>query len=65
LLMKSDPEGHTASESSRCFDAGFEYARHDIADRLRRRWQHLEKRIRKMEDKITSREFGWNDRFYR
>ena len=65
FLIKSDPEKNSGLRSSSWFDNGFEYTKNDIADRLKRKWQHLEKRIRKMEDKITSREFDWNDRFYR
>ena len=29
-----------------------------------RKWKHLEKRIRRMEDKVTSREYDWNSRFH-
>jgi hypothetical protein len=39
-------------------------ARHDTAERFKRKWRHLEKRIRTMEDKVTSREFDWNSRFH-
>jgi hypothetical protein len=31
---------------------------------LKRKWKHLEERIRKMEDKVTSRKFDWNSRFH-
>ena len=67
LLMKSDPTkqadsgpNHTnyrGDRRSRCM-------RTDTAERLKRKWKHLEKRIRKMEDKVTSRKFDWNSRFH-
>lgn len=64
LLMKPDPSTVTAgrgqkTDRGRCASAGYE-----AADRLRRKWHHLEKRIRRMEDKVTSREYDWNKRFY-
>ena len=64
LLMKSDPSrsGPRKSKPGTC------RRRHctgsDTAERLRRKWRHLEKRIRNMEDKVTSREYDWNSRFH-
>ncbi len=64
LLMKSAPvkDGGTgwlpkSGHRYRC-------AGNDAAERLKRKWKHLEKRIRRMEDKVTSREFDWNSRFH-
>jgi uncharacterized protein YegJ (DUF2314 family) len=62
LLMKSEPEIHIRTGSQNEFDSRFTYAKQDTADRLKRKWRHLEKRIRRMEDKATSREFDWNQR---
>jgi phage shock protein C len=64
LLMKSEPgaSGHQKSGShshGRCRRTGYE-----TTERLKRKWRHLEKRIRRMEDKVTSREYDWNNRFY-
>jgi phage shock protein C len=63
LLMKS-PAKNTGSRSnhragcrSRCMPT-------DTAERLKQKWKHLEKRIRRMEDKVTSRKFDWNRRFH-
>ena len=64
LLMKSEPgvPGRSGSkENSYC---RYNRARHDTAERFKRKWRHLEKRIRTMEDKVTSREFDWNSRFH-
>ena len=64
LLMKSEP-GATARKRTRpgsnCRRRSTGY---ETAERLKRKWRHLEKRIRRMEDKVTSREFDWNNRFY-
>ena len=65
LLMKSNPV-KTASAATRQQAAGrYRCSRTATAERLRRKWRHLEKRIRRMEDKVTSREYEWNSRFYK
>jgi phage shock protein C len=64
LLMKSDPAKSGASQSEPGPGDRHRCTRNDTAERLRRKWKHLEKRIRKMEDKVTSREFDWNSRFH-
>ena len=64
LLMKSDPTKLAESDSTYSGDRRSRCMRTDTAERLKRRWKHLEKRIRKMEDKVTSRKFDWNSRFH-
>jgi phage shock protein C len=64
LLMKSEPgvSGKNHSRRNhRCCDSR---TRRQTSERLKHKWRHLEKRIRRMEDKVTSREFDWNSRFY-
>ncbi len=64
LLMKPQPVP-SAESASRLRSGGRQRcSRHETADRLRRKWSRLEKRIRRMEDKVTSREFDWNRRFH-
>ena len=63
LLMKSDPAKHAKTASKPRSGCRRRYKGHDAAERMRRKWKHLEKRIRRMEDKVTSREFDWNRRF--
>jgi phage shock protein C len=64
LLMKSNPaEPYEAGSRSRC-SAKAGCRRNETADRLKRKWRQLEKRIRRMEDKVTSREYEWHKRFY-
>ena len=64
LLMKSDPAKSVATGLKQKHGNRYRCARNDAAERLKRKWQHLEKRIRRMEDKVTSREFDWNSRFH-
>ena len=64
LLMKSDPARSGGRKSKPGSGGRHHCTENDTADRLRRKWKRLEKRIRNMEDKVTSREFDWNSRFH-
>jgi len=64
LLMKSDPAEPVGSGSQHKANSRYSCDRNNAATRLKRKWKHLEKRIRRMEDKVTSREFDWNRRFH-
>ena len=64
LLMKSEPGVPGKNYSKRKPRCGFSRTGRVTSERLKRKWRHLEKRIRRMEDKVTSREFDWNSRFY-
>ncbi len=64
LLMKSNPAERSQTGSKRHRGAGNRCRRNETAERLKRKWRHLEKRIRRMEDKVTSREYDWHSRFY-
>jgi phage shock protein C len=64
LLMKSEPSVSGRQGSKRNFHCRYNPARRETAERLKRKWRHLEKRIRRAEDKVTSREFDWDNRFY-
>ena len=64
LLMKSEPAKSAGTGSNRKADSRYSCTRNDTAERLKRKWKHLEKRIRRMEDNVTSREFDWNSRFH-
>lgn len=64
LLMKSEPAAADHRMTGGHSNCRYRGGRHETAARLKRKWRHLEKRIRKMEDKVTSREFDWNNRFY-
>ena len=62
LLMKSKPASTIQTQSnrrtytSRC--GSFE----SVGETLKRRFKNLEKRIRRMEDVVTSKEFDWERR---
>ena len=64
LLMKLAPSASDGVRSNHRTGCWQRCTRNDTAERLKRKWKHLEKRIRKMEDTITSRKFDWNRRFY-
>ena len=64
LLMKSESAKNTEARSDHKAGSRYRCMRNDTAERLKRKWKHLEKRIRRMEDKATSREFDWNSRFH-
>jgi phage shock protein C len=62
LLMKPEPILPVSSPEEREFCDRYAGARHEAAHRLRRRYDTLEGRIRRMEDVVTSREFDWDRR---
>ena len=63
LLMKSNPHTSAAAAPRKKAVGRYRCSRNDTAERLRRKWRHLEKRIRRMEDKVTSREYECQNRF--
>ena len=64
LLMKSESAKNTATGSNHRAGSRYRCTRNNTAERLKRKWKYLEKRIRRMEDKVTSRDFDWNSRFH-
>jgi phage shock protein C len=64
LLMKSAPKAYDGTGSNRTSGCRYRRNRNDASERLKQKWRHLEKRIRRMEDRVTSREFDWNRRFH-
>ena len=64
LLMKSDPAKIAEAASKPRTGCRRHFTGHDTAERMRQKWKHLDRRIRRMEDKVTSREFDWNSRFH-
>jgi len=64
LLMKSESHIGAGHRPASGFEKQHCRSKHEMAERLKRKWQHLEKRIRRMEDKVTSPEFDWNRRFH-
>jgi phage shock protein C len=63
LVMKPEPAMPISSADERRFYDDYTSSRHEAARRLKRRYDGLEKRIRRMEDVVTSREYDWERRF--
>jgi phage shock protein C len=65
LIMKPEPAIPVSTADEREFYERYTSSRHDAAKRLRQRYETLEKRIRRMEDTVTSRAYGWEKRMGR
>jgi len=62
LLMKPEPMRPLESEDEAEFYDSYVHSRHGAARRLRRRYERLERRIRRMEDTVTGPEFDWEQK---
>jgi len=62
LVMKPQPVMPISSLDEQQFYDRYTASRHDAAQRLKRRYEGLEDRIRRMEDVVTSREYDWERR---
>lgn len=62
LIMKPEPVIPIGSEDEQEFYNSYTYSRHHAVGRLKRRFEKLERRIRRMEDIVTSKEFDWEQR---
>lgn len=62
LLMKPEPVIPIHNEEEQEFYDSYLYSRKGAVDRLKRRYEDLERRIRRMEHTVTSREFDWEQK---
>ena len=62
LLMKPAPVIPIQTEAEQEFYDSYTQSRNSALYRLKQRFQKLERRIQRMEDKVTSREFDWENR---
>jgi phage shock protein C len=62
LLMKPEPVIPIQTDDEQEFYDSYTYSRHGAAQRLKRRYENLERRIRRMEHRVTTREFDWDKR---
>ncbi|MDJ0818929.1 MAG: PspC domain-containing protein [Desulfobacterales bacterium] len=62
LIMKPAPVVPLESDAEREFYDSYTHSRHMAAQRLKRRFENLERRIRRMEHIVTTREFDWEDK---
>ncbi len=63
FFMKPKPVKPIESESEREFYDSYVHSPKTAAQRLRKKFDDLERRIRGMEDKVTGREYDWERRF--
>jgi phage shock protein C len=63
LVMKAEPVQPISSMDEQRFYDDLTQSRHEATQRLKRRYEGLENRIRRMEDVVTSREYDWDRRF--
>ncbi|NIM99736.1 MAG: envelope stress response membrane protein PspC, partial [candidate division Zixibacteria bacterium] len=62
LLMKPEPVIPIESEDQQEFYNSYVYSRKGAIDRMKRRYENLERRIQRMEHRVTTREFDWDRR---
>jgi phage shock protein C len=62
LLMKPEPVIPIDTDEEQEFYNSYVHSRKGAIDRLKRRYNNLERRIRRMEDTVTSREFDWDSK---
>ena len=62
LLMKPEPVLPFESESDREFYESYTASRTMAIHRLKRTFDNLERRIRRMEDTVTGPEFNWDEK---
>ena len=65
LLMKPQPVIPIQTDGEQEFYDSYLHSGKAATDRLKRRYETLERRIRRMEDHVTSREFDWENRLNR
>lgn len=63
LVMRPEPVIPIQDEEHQEFYDSYVHSRRSAADRIKRRYKNLERRIQRMEDLVTTREFDWDSRF--
>lgn len=62
LLMKPEPVIPLYSEQEREFYDSYTNSRSRAAQRIKERYERLERRLRRLEDGVTHKSFNWDDR---
>jgi phage shock protein C len=62
LLMKPAPVVPINTEAEKEFYDSYANSRHQAIRRIKRRYENLERRIRRMEHIVTASEFDWEDK---
>jgi hypothetical protein len=63
LIMKPAPVLRINSDDAHDFYNSYVHSRPRAVDRIKRRYDNIEQRIRRMEDAVTSRDYDWERRF--
>ncbi len=63
FILKPEPAVTPGNEAEREFYNSYASSREGGLRRVKRKFDRLEKRIRRMEDSVTSREYDWDRRF--
>ncbi len=63
FLMKPEPAEPIYSEEEHDFYESYVHSRRGAIRTLKRRFSGLERRLRRLEDAVTSREFEWDRKF--
>jgi phage shock protein C len=63
FFMRPEPVIPVASEEEQAFYDSYVHSPKSAAQRLKKKFQDLDRRIRRMEDKVTGREYEWEKRF--
>ena len=64
LLMKPEPVRPIESDNEQEFYDSYVQSPRGAAQRLRKKFHDLERRIRRMEDTVTGKEYDWERRFH-
>jgi len=62
LVMKPEPIRPFENEAERDFYDSYVDSRHRSKRRLRRRYENLDRRIQRMEDRVTGKDFEWEEK---
>jgi phage shock protein C len=62
LMMKPEPVIPIRTDEEQEFYNSYIFSRKGATDRIRRRYENLERRIQRLEHSVTTREFDWEHR---
>ena len=62
LLMKPEPVIPVENSAEKEFYDSYTYSQQGAVDRLKRRFENLQRRIQRMEHVVTSAEYDWENR---
>jgi phage shock protein C len=63
FMMKPEPVVPFSNEMDQEFYTSYTASRHTALARVKKTYDNLERRLRRLEDSVTAREFDWDRRF--